>query len=333
MITHNGRAHLADQLASIAAQSRLPDELVISDDASSDGTVALCHDFTRRAPFVVRVLVSDAPIGASQNRSKAISACTGSVIALADQDDVWHREKLERTVQALTANGPALAFCDAEIVDEHRQPMGIGLFETNGFNEDRRSRVEHGRAFTELLERNFVAGPATAFRATLKGLALPIPDGVRADAWLALIAAATSGIVLVPGRLFEYRQSPGQQIGAGLGWSSRARRRLVNSIPLQLRARFQTGSPFDATLGRLEPLRARLLVLDRSEHPPGPGCLEAVDDRIAHWRFRANLPKRRRPRGSAIRAELATGRYHRYGRGSRSALADLVYPVPPPSDQ
>jgi hypothetical protein len=82
-----------------------------------------------------------------------------------------------------------------------------------------------------------------------------------------------------------------------------------------------------ATLRRLDPLRARLLELDGTAHAPQSDCLEAVEDRIAHWRLRSDLPRRRRERWPAIRSELATGRYARYSHGTRSALADLACPV------
>jgi len=303
---------------------------VISDDASTDRTVALCHEFAAGAEFPVRVLVNPAALGASRNRAQSIAACSGSIVALADQDDVWRPAKLGRLETVLrAADAPALAFSDGDVVDRSLRPLGPGIWDAVGFDATRRARFAAGHAFVELLDRNVVAGPTAAFRAELAELALPIPAGVRADAWLGLVAAATDRVVAVPDRLVAYRQSPGQQLGAGLARSARARRRLIHAVPLQLRARRERPSPLATRLTRLEAIRDRLAALDGGPHPPHPGCVDAVDDRLAHWRTRAQLPRSRRARWSTIRAELETGRYRHYSLGPWSAAADLVLPLPP----
>src|SRR6185295_6827977 len=94
MCTWNGAAYLRDQLESIAAQTRLPDELIMCDDASIDGTPAIARAFAARAPFPVRLEINEATVGVRQNFTKAIAACTGDLIALSDQDDVWRPDKL-----------------------------------------------------------------------------------------------------------------------------------------------------------------------------------------------------------------------------------------------
>jgi hypothetical protein len=139
------------------------------------------------------------------------------------------------------------------------------------------------------------------------------------------VAAATDRVAAVPDRLVAYRQSPGQQIGAGIALTARARRRLIHAVPLQLRARREHPSPLASTLVRLEAIHDRLVALTAGAHPPHPGCLDAVEDRLDHWRTRAHLPQSRRARWPAIRAELATGRYRRYSSGGWSAAADLAF--------
>src|SRR5258706_6945784 len=94
MCTCNGAAYLADQLESIAAQSRLPDELVVRDDASVDDTPAVIQAFAARAPFPVRFERNADRLGSTRNFDGAIAACTGDLIALSDQDDVWHQDKV-----------------------------------------------------------------------------------------------------------------------------------------------------------------------------------------------------------------------------------------------
>lgn len=99
MATYNGEQYLPEMLESLAAQTRVPDELVIRDDGSEDGTVGLLHAFARRVPFRVEVLVGGPRLGYAQNFVAASRACTGGVIFFADQDDSWRPPKLATVAQ------------------------------------------------------------------------------------------------------------------------------------------------------------------------------------------------------------------------------------------
>jgi glycosyltransferase involved in cell wall biosynthesis len=92
LCTYNGAAYLKEQLESIAAQTRTPYELVISDDQSTDDTLRLIQEFAATAGFPVRLSVNESNLGIAKNFEKAISLCRGDVIVLSDQDDVWHND-------------------------------------------------------------------------------------------------------------------------------------------------------------------------------------------------------------------------------------------------
>src|SRR4051795_8211163 len=94
MATFNGEAHLAEQLDSLAAQTRPPDELVVRDDGSEDGAVAILHAFARRARFRVEVLAGGPRLGYAQNFMAASRECSGGLGFFADQDDVWRAPKV-----------------------------------------------------------------------------------------------------------------------------------------------------------------------------------------------------------------------------------------------
>ena len=94
MATCEGGRHLEAQLQSIAAQQRLPDELVVCDDASSDDTIEIARRFAERAPFPVRIETTEIRLGITANFERAVSLCAADVILLADQDDVWLPEKI-----------------------------------------------------------------------------------------------------------------------------------------------------------------------------------------------------------------------------------------------
>src|SRR5579862_2176323 len=100
MCTFNGERFVSAQLESIATQSRPPDEVVICDDGSSDGTQEIVRKFALSSPFPIRFAVNPRNLGSTKNFEQAISRCEGAIVALADQDDVWYRYKLERIEKA-----------------------------------------------------------------------------------------------------------------------------------------------------------------------------------------------------------------------------------------
>src|SRR6185503_21242379 len=127
--TYNGAVHLKEQLQSYATQTRTPDELVISDDQSTDDTTRLIEEFAAAAGFPVRLSVNESNLGIAKNFEKAISLCRGDVILLSDQDDVWHSDKLESVERIFEAKPQlSLVFSNAELVDEKLASAGETLF-------------------------------------------------------------------------------------------------------------------------------------------------------------------------------------------------------------
>ena len=91
MTSFNGGRFIAQQLASLAAQTRRPDELLVCDDGSTDDTLSIVADFQRDAPFPVRIQRNPVRLGYSDNFLHGCSLAAGNVIALCDQDDFWQR--------------------------------------------------------------------------------------------------------------------------------------------------------------------------------------------------------------------------------------------------
>jgi glycosyltransferase involved in cell wall biosynthesis len=105
LATYNGSRFLKEQLTSLLQQTRKPDQVVISDDGSSDDTVAIAQDFKHTATFRVEVLRGQGQLGPMGNFLRAAEACEGEYIAFCDQDDVWFSQKLELCEQALVSTG------------------------------------------------------------------------------------------------------------------------------------------------------------------------------------------------------------------------------------
>jgi len=219
LATYNGAVYLKEQLESIAAQTRTPDELVISDDQSTDDTLRVIEEFAATAGFPVRLSVNEANLGIAKNFEKAISLCRGDLIFLSDQDDVWHSDKLESVERVFEAKPQlSMVFSNAELVDETLRPFSETLFDRLDFNDRNQRLVKSGRALDMQLQTNRVCGFTVAFLADLKELVLPISGHgpLIHDGWIVLLIAAVGEIDFINRPLVKYRQHSAQQCGLGM---------------------------------------------------------------------------------------------------------------------
>jgi hypothetical protein len=319
LCTFNGAAYLTEQLASIAAQSRPPDELIIRDDASDDATTAVVEAFAARASFPVRFERNAERLGSTRNFDGAVAACTGDLIALSDQDDVWRPDKLAVIERRFQENaGVGLVFSDADLVDETLTPLGARLWEQIGFDRRRRRLWQARGALTALVSGRTVTGATLAFRSRFRTLVLPTPEGIAPmlhDGWIALAIGAVAGVAFIEEPLIAYRQHGRQQIGAHEAFDARPRpgpiasASHVNNYPMHL-----------ASLGAL---RERLAA--GAAGPEGVVAAGRITVILRHFDMRAQLPSRRLSRLPLILRALAGRRYHDYGNGVRSAIKDLVW--------
>lgn len=176
MTTFNGERYLEEQLRSIAAQTRPPDELVVHDDGSTDKSLQLLHDFQHSAPFPVHIVANPTTLGYTANFEAALRHCIGDLIFLADQDDCWFPEKIA-VMESVFLSEPdlMLAIHDGELADHNLHTTGIGKLEQirAGYRDD----------------TGFATGALTALRRPLLKYALPIPQGVTGhDSWLHYVA-------------------------------------------------------------------------------------------------------------------------------------------------
>ena len=214
MCTYNGAKYLAEQLSSLLAQQRLPDEVVICDDGSTDGTITLLEQFVVNAHFPVRLFRNPFNLGFSRNFAQAIRLCQGDLIALADQDDIWYPEKL-RLLEAAFKRVPRMegVFSDGNIIDEASRTLGRTLWQSFLFGEGDRHRFRTGHGVDALLRRNVVTGMALAVRRSAVDLLSEMPASWMHDGWLAMLIAVRSGLLAYPDHLVSYRVHYEQQAG------------------------------------------------------------------------------------------------------------------------
>ena len=321
MCTYNGAEFLPAQWESILAQSRRPDEIVVCDDGSSDQTRSLLEKFAAESPIPVALYFNQTNLGSVKNFEQAIRSCTGEVIALSDQDDVWRSDKLQ-TIEAAFNESPnvGLVFSDAEIVDEDLEPLGRRMWTEVCFEPYQRKLIARGRALEVLVTGWTVTGATMAFRSNFVNLSLPIPDGIEMihDGWIALTIASVAEVVAIDEPLIKYRQHDRQQIGAPARRELETQTRGVQAIETAFRRR----NPSAELQKILEALEERLLVHARNYDTRK--ALAFVSDYSFHLNVRANLPQRRLNRLPRILRELLTRRYHEYANGFKSAAKDLV---------
>jgi glycosyltransferase involved in cell wall biosynthesis len=314
MAVYNGDRFLREQLESFADQTRLPDELIVSDNASTDRTVEMVREFAARAPFVVRLVINDRNLGVAKNFERAIGECTGDVIFLSDSDDVWYCEKLRTMEKALEKNPLAgVVICDADLVDQQLCPLGRREWQNAGVTAAHLKRLSNG----ELLSTTFpVRGNCVAFRSAFKALVLPFPEGERfLKGWhdyfiiWSIVYSGAAGAVFIPRVLVAHRKHPSQMAGTAI--SSRWRRLRANWA-----ARVENPSAM------LAPVMERLETSTAREYCADPRIPAAV---LRHWRARCNLPARRVARMPIVLRELATLRYRRLSNGILTAAKDVLF--------
>jgi glycosyltransferase involved in cell wall biosynthesis len=207
MCAYNGGRFLKEQLASIAAQSRPPDELVVCDDGSSDGTVEIVEEFARRSVFATRVVVNHHNIGSTKNFEKAISLCQGTIVSLADQDDVWYRHKLECIEKTFLQSSTVVAvFSDADVIDDDSRLLGLRLWNACKFDAKEQARFASHRALKVLVKHPVVTGATMAFRRKMFDFVAPIPSNHIHDRWISFLLAAHGQIEAIRDPLMQYRR-------------------------------------------------------------------------------------------------------------------------------
>ncbi len=195
LCTWNGADHLSEQLDSILAQRDVTLELVASDDASTDDTVAILEDYAARDPRVT-VHRNAANLGHLRNFEACMRLCRGEFIAPADQDDIWHPEKLRTLLDAI---GDAdLAYCDSEYMDVDGRLTGRHISDDLAMHQ--------GRDPVRYIFQNTVSGHAALLRPEVLADALPFPPRLFHDWWLAIRAAAGGGVVYVDRPLVQFRR-------------------------------------------------------------------------------------------------------------------------------
>lgn len=212
MATYNGAEFVGEQIGSILEQLGDNDELVISDDGSTDNTVAVISSIDDGR---IRLAPSQRYGSYVRNFENALQHATGDIIFLSDQDDVWYPTKVKDVVAALEIND--LVLHDCRVVDQ----SGTVLHES--FFESRNSRP----GFWRNLWKNPYMGCCMAFRRSVLDYCLPFPKYIDYhDWWIGLMVELRGKAYFYDKPLLNYRRhgnniSPTGQTPTEKNWTKR----------------------------------------------------------------------------------------------------------------
>jgi glycosyltransferase involved in cell wall biosynthesis len=198
LCTFNGEAFLEKQLDSLLLQSYPNVEIVVIDDRSTDETFAILTRYAFENKNF-RIFRNDENVGYTINFERALGHCKGEYIAICDQDDIWHPDKLTRQFDAL--DGHLLIYHDSEFIDADGISMNLRISDKFNFYA--------GSEGTPFLFLNCVSGHTILMKRKLLELALPFPLGHHYDQWLAYLASTCGSVHYLDQSLVQYRQHTG----------------------------------------------------------------------------------------------------------------------------
>jgi glycosyltransferase involved in cell wall biosynthesis len=192
MATKNGASYVAAQIDSILLQLNSTDELIISDDGSTDGTVRIIHSYHDKR---IKLIQHSFSLGVTRNFEASLKASSGDLIFLADQDDVWVPSKVE--VMSRHLKDHDLVISDCIMVDHSLRVQSNSFF----------TRNRSGKGLIRNILKNSYMGCCMAFNRKLLNRALPFPKDIPIhDFWIGLIGEMYFNVQFIPDMLVYHRR-------------------------------------------------------------------------------------------------------------------------------
>ncbi len=206
--TYNGALFLSQQMESVIAQTYPNIEIIAVDDCSTDATVEILESFQVKYPHI-KIIRNQQNLGYIKNFEKGCKLASGEYIALCDQDDVWHPDKIKK-MQAAIGSYP-LIYCDSVLCDEDLQPIGVNI-------SDRGNCRDYDNPLQQAVFCR-IYGHATLIRRDFLQKAIPFLDIIPHDWWLSYMATFYGGMKYLNEPLASYRQHSANIFGAAGGKS------------------------------------------------------------------------------------------------------------------
>ena len=229
MATFNGEKFIKEQVQSIIKQLSATDEIIISDDGSTDETINIISAFLDPR---IRLVQNDSSqfkpnkqsrsYQVTRNFENALSYATGDYIFLSDQDDVWKEDKVEGCLLLLKDKKINLIVHDANVVDESDNVIARSYFE----------KVNSQKGFFRNIIKNSSLGCCMVFDRSILLKSLPFPkDLIAHDMWIGLIAEKNGKVAFVDNKFIRYKRHSAAVTASGM--------KSDNSLNFKIRYRVQ----------------------------------------------------------------------------------------------
>lgn len=191
----NGEKYIEEQILSVLRNLDSQDEIIISDDGSSDRTRRIVDDLAEKDR---RIRIIDGPRkGLIKNFENAIVHSKGDIIFLCDQDDVWKDNKVKTVLDIFENTDCTLVMHDACIVDSNLRISGCSFFE---FKKCK-------KGYWRNLIKNSYIGCCMAFKRSILDYAIPFPDNIPMhDQWIGLLSERVGKVEFCNEQLLLYRR-------------------------------------------------------------------------------------------------------------------------------
>ncbi|MFZ4855522.1 MAG: glycosyltransferase family 2 protein [Desulfuromonadaceae bacterium] len=201
MATYNGERFVGQQIATILTQIGSEDELIVSDDGSTDSTYRIISSI---ADPRICLISNSNPGSPARNFENALRYARGALIFLADQDDIWEPNKI--AVQTALLSYYDLVVSDCLLIDKSGNLLADSFFALQG----------SGPGFFKNLYKNSFLGCCMAFRRSILKKVLPFPPAIAMhDIWIGLIAELYGSTYFCPEKLVCYRRHDSSASTAG----------------------------------------------------------------------------------------------------------------------
>ncbi len=193
LATYNGKDVVLEQLQSILPQLSAGDEVIVSDDGSTDGTVESVRSL---GSPLIRLIEGPRKHSSTANFEHALRAAKGDIIFLSDQDDRWEPEKVSVMLAALEQADCVVSDC--YVTDGSLHTTAASFYALN--------HTRPGRAYN-LWVKNGYLGCCMAFRRNVLERSLPFPRHIPMhDIWIGNVAAYCYRVAFIPNRLIRFRR-------------------------------------------------------------------------------------------------------------------------------
>lgn len=207
LCTYNGQSFIEQQIRSILNQTMSVDEIVICDDMSSDNTIAILRQLEKVSSIPIKIHINNINLGVCKNFQQAISFCSGDIIFLSDQDDLWESDKVENIVCWFADNPQKkVVFTNASLIDENNNFFSSkSLFDCVGLNKNALKTIECGYGLELFCFENRVTGATMAIMKGFEWNADDCSSMILHDEIIALTALQNNELGYIDKKLMHYR--------------------------------------------------------------------------------------------------------------------------------